>query len=342
MVFALFLIMVILVATVPYAQANADKYPGYVARKRVGSPALPALLSSLGALMPSPGLENPSESSPTLPSVSAVCSFSSPFLIGGVVSAPGGQFIERWDTGDLWFYNTTSRTCNFVHSAPAGGSCSPGSRCGYYGIASKDTLVALISWGVKGLWTCTFSTLQSHKCASVSAFIRLPHSFCSSMLSRFCNPDGAAIDKAANLWYVDVVNGVEVELTSASTYSQVGVVHFYRAPVDGIAIDLTNGNHWVSDYTCAGDVFLNGALVSQAGDALGSIALSKLNPHGTTHVYVGVTAACGNYRFAFVGDQNEFVILPTPFTSSNPIPGISAQLFFSSFFRHVWSTKDTV
>lgn len=334
-------ITMILTSAAPFSFAAPTKFPKYVAKKTTGSPQLSKLLSKLGTFMPSNGLDQNGAQNPAVSSsnIKLVCGFSSPFRIGGIATGPGGQFIERWDTGDLWFYDATSGTCKLIHVAPNGGYCSPGSTCGYVGIASKGSLVALISWGVDGLWTCTFSS-QSHSCASVSAFIHLPSAFCSSMPTGFCNPDGVAFDQANNLWYVDVVNGVEVELTQVSHYMKVGTVYFYGAPIDDIAIDPANGNHWVSDYTCAGNVYKNTVPVSSAGDALGSIALSNLNPSHVTHVYVGVTAQCGNYPFAFVGDQNEFIILPTPFTSSNPTPGISTRLYFSDFFGHVWLTKD--
>ncbi|HXZ89995.1 MAG TPA: hypothetical protein VEG61_02935 [Candidatus Dormibacteraeota bacterium] len=335
---ALGALILILVAPMPYAAANSNRFPGYSARRISGAPPVPKLLSRVGTYMPTIASESSSPSPLSL--VKAVCTFSSSFDVGGVATGSGGQFFSRWDTGSLWFYNKSSKRCTFVHAAPPGGACSAGSNCGYVGIASKGSLVALISWGLGGLWTCIFSSATG-KCSSVSAFIRLPGTFCSSTSSGFCNPDGAAFDISGNLWYADIVNGVEVELTATSHFKHVGATLYYGAPIDGVAIDPATGNQWVSDYTCAGDVYENGGLVSQAGDAIGSIALSNLNPSHTTHVYVGVTAACGNYPYAFVGDENDFIILPTPFSSPNPIMGISSQLYFSDFFGHVWLTKDT-
>jgi hypothetical protein len=339
-VVALLAFALVLIVAIPYTSGAPTKFPGFTPKNTGGSPPLTKLLSKLGTVMPTASMDQESAQPTSTSGVTLACRFSSPFLVGGVATGPGGQFVERWDTGDLWFYNTTSRTCRLIHYAPSGARCTPGSQCGYIGMASKGSLVALISWDREGLWTCAFSS--TGHCTSVSAFISLPSVFCSSMPSGFCNPDGAAIDAGGNFWYVDVVNGVEVELTAASHYTRVGTVFYYGMPIDGIAIDLTTGNHWVSDYTCAGNVYRNRALVSSAGDALGSIALSNLNPSHTTHVYVGVTAECGNYPGAFVGDQNEFVVLPTPFSSANPIPGISTRLFFSDLFGHVWSTRDTV
>ncbi len=339
-VFGVLVLLMLLSLAMPFSFGAPTKFPEYKAKKNHGSPPLPRLLSRHGAATPSSGL-GASQNTPLLSSsLSAVCSFSSPFTVGGVVSGPGGQFFERWDTGDLWFFNSTSKTCSFIHHAPTGGACSPGSNCGYYGIASKGSFVALISWAREGLWTCTFSS-ATHSCTSVSSFIPLSLTFCNSMPTRFCNPDGMSFDSGSNLWYADIDNGVEVELTSASHYASVGFVIHFAAPITDVAIDPSTGTHWVVDYTCAGDLYKNGNLVSQAGDALGSVAISNLNPFHVTHVYVGVTADCGNYPYAFVGDQSQFIILPSPFVSANPIPGISTSLYFSDFFGHVWLTKDT-
>lgn len=321
--------------------ADANTYPGYVAKKTTGKPQIPKLLSRLGSERDAHAHSSTQSISTSSPG-SLACSFSTPFVVGGVAAGPGGQYVERWDTGDLWFYDSTTKVCQLLIPAPSGGSCSPGSNCGYFGLASKNNLVALISWGLQGLWTCSFCQVSNAPVpAAQSPFIPLPFNFCLSMPAGFCNPDGAAFDNNYNLWYVDIVNGVEVELTTASGYSAVGTVVSYDAPIVGIAIDPNTGIHWVVDYTCRGNVYENRFIVSAAGDALESIALSNLNPSQTTHIYVGVTAKCGNYLAAFVGDQSEFTILPSPFTTPSEIPGLSTQLYFSDSFGDVWSTTDT-
>ena len=170
------------------------------------------------------------------------------------------------------------------------------------------------------------------------------------MPAGYCNPDGIAFDLKKNLWYVDVVNGVEVLLTAASHYNTVGGWLFYGPGYGstdglvGIAID-SKGNHWVVDTTCAGNLYENTVFTGfSAGDALDSIAISSSNPSHKPHIYVGVTNFCGNYLFPFVGDWTDYIVLPHPYESGgDAINGISTLLYFTDWsYNWVWVTTDTV
>jgi hypothetical protein len=174
------------------------------------------------------------------------------------------------------------------------------------------------------------------------------------MPAGYCQPIGAAFDPSMNLWYVDISNGVEVELTAASHYSAVGVFRSYTdnlncipgitcAPLTGITID-SKGNHWVVDSSCAGNVYDNGIWQFSVGDDLENAQISTLNPTNTAHLYLVVSNFCGNYPFPFVGEPTKGIILPHPYSSGwDDVPGLSTLLYFTDYeFYHVWLTVDTV
>jgi hypothetical protein len=153
------------------------------------------------------------------------------------------------------------------------------------------------------------------------------------MRETYCYPIGQAFDKAGNLWYVDFWQGWEVELTKASHYSKVGT---YRSDCTyglgcelvGIVIDSA-GNHWVSDYSCTGNVYENGLVKFSAGDELWGIGISTLNPSKKAHLYVAVDNYCGNYPYPFVGDATDLTILPHPYSSGyDYMSSISTYLTF--------------
>jgi len=338
-------LMLMLVFATPHVFADDEtpvtptvnvRFPGYHVSKTTGSPPLPAAVARIGTAKGSPGPL-------TKGFPRAVCSIPSPGMPGGIATGPGGQFIEDWNTGNLWFYNTATKKCTLIQKPPKGATAK-----GYWGLAVTGSLVALISFGAEGLWTCTYS---SGVCTTVSSFIPLRSKFCASMPAGYCNPDGLAFDKKTNLWYVDVVNSVEVEVTAASDYSAVGKINYYgpgyipSAPsgLIGIAID-GKGNHWVVDFTCSGNLYENRGLVSSNGDDVEGIAISKNNPYHAAHIYVTVTNFCGNYPGPFVGDMNDFKILPSPYSSgSDEMPGISTVLYFTDIDNdQVWLTKDTL
>jgi hypothetical protein len=166
------------------------------------------------------------------------------------------------------------------------------------------------------------------------------------MIAGSCDPIGLAFDKKGNLWYVDLENAVEVELTKASGYSKVGATRSYCSyglgcELAGIVIDSA-GNHWVTDFSCTGNVYKNGKIVFTAGDELWGITISTLNPSKMANLYVAVTNACGNYPYPFVGDASDFTILPHPYTTGgDAMPGISTQLYFTDVTNEfVWLTGE--
>jgi len=223
---------------------------------------------------------------------------------------------------------------------------------GWWGLAVMGRLVAAITFEAPaGLYLCAY---YSGSCTSTSAFIPLPAVFCASMPIGFCNPSGIAFDPSMNLWYVDALNGVEVELTAASHYSAVGVFRSYTdnlkceplstcAPLTGITID-SKGNHWVVDTSCAGNVYDNGIWQFSVGDDLTADQISTLNPTNTAHLYLAVQNDCGNYPFPFVGEPTKGIILPHPYSSGfDVMPGLSTLLYFADLSLDcVWLTIDTV
>jgi len=265
----------------------------------------------------------------------------------GIVTVAGGQLINDWITGNLWFYSTTTRTCTLIQTAPPAAPIY-----GWFGLAAMGKLVAVTSY-YGGLYLCAYSP-ATHTCTSTSGYIPIPTVFCASMPADYCNPDGAAFDLSMNLWYVDLVNGVEVELTAASHYSAVGVFRSYTdnlncipevtcAPIIGLTID-SKGNHWVVDTSCAGNVYDNGIWQFSVGDDLGAAGISTLNPTNTAHLYLAVTNTCGNYPFPFVGEPTKGIILPHPYSSGyDYMDGISTLLYFTDWsYGYVWLTVDTV
>jgi hypothetical protein len=357
-------LMLLLVFAAPHAYADDEtlpvpltptgivRFPGYHPVKTTGFVIPPGAVR--GGVKPSTG------KSAILPKgLKQVCSAFSG-APSGIVTVAGGQVIEDWVTGNLWFYSTASKTCTLMQTPPPTASV-----LGYFGLAVMGKLVAVITFGIPtpGLYLCTY---YSGSCTSTSAFIPLPAVFCASMPAGFCNPNGAAFDPGMNLWYVDFVNGVEVELTAASHYSAVGVFRSYTdnlkcipnypvgtcAPLLGITID-SKGNHWVVDTSCAGNVYDNGIWQFSVGDDLSADQISTLNPTNTAHLYLAVENYCGNYQFPFVGEPTKGIILPHPWTYGwDEMPGISTLLYFTDLVvgydsivflsDYVWLTIDTV
>jgi len=348
LVFATLSILLVLIVAAPHAYAQAAATPGddnqpvpIVAQAPGHFPTYKAVKTS-GAKIPAGAARNtgaPTSSAAVAGPLSArltrMCSaFSgSP---SGIAPVAGGQLIEDWATGKLWFYKTSTKSCTLIESPPSGGSGN-----GYWGLAVRKGLVVAISFDLQGFWTCKWDS-TTFTCKSRSAFIYLPSSFCASMPAGYCNPDGIAFDPSNHLWYEDPVNGVEVELPSVATGSgAVGTVFSYGAPVIGIVIDSGN-NHWVVDASCSGDVFENGGLVVQTGDDFNAVTISTSNPSHTAHLYGSVANECGNYPYPFVGDISDATILPHPYSSgSDEMPGVSTPLYFTDInFGKVWLTTD--
>jgi hypothetical protein len=140
---------------------------------------------------------------------------------------------------------------------------------------------------------------------------------------------------------------MEVELTKASHYSAVGGTRSICSVgtgcyLAGIVIDSA-GNHWVSDYSCTGNVYENGVVKFSAGDALYGIQISTLNPSKKAHLYVAVTDGCYNYPYPFVGDVSDLMILPHPYNTKvfDWMPGLSTLLYFTDLPNdYVWLTAE--
>jgi len=341
-------LMLLLVFAAPHAYADDEtppvpvtptgivRFPGYHPVKTTGFVIPPGAVR--GGVKPIAGTPAKVKGYPKL-----VCSIPSG-TASGIVTVAGGQLIEDWFTGNLWFYSTASKTCTLMQTAP------PAPPFGWFGLAVMGRLVAVTTEN-GGFYLCAY---YSGSCTSTSDYIPLPTVFCASMPASYCNPNGAAFDPSMNLWYVDIVNGVEVELTAASHYSAVGVFRSYTdnlkcipfstcAPLLGITID-SKGNHWVVDTSCAGNVYDNGIWQFSVGDDLSADQISTLNPTNTAHLYLAVENGCGNYPFPFVGEPTKGIILPHPWISGgDEMPGISTLLYFTDIdYDYVWLTIDTV
>ena len=235
-------LMLILVFATPHAYADDDenqpvpvmppanmKFPGYQP------------VNTTGAIIPpgaAPGAA-PISAIPTTPierGMKALCTIPGG-RPGGIASVSGGQLIGDWETGNLWFYNTATHSCTLIEKSPL-------PSIGYWGLAVTGSLVVLSRWYQPAAWWYCHYSSKTHTC-TFWKWLYIPPTapFCAAMPAGHCNPDGIAFDKSKNLYYVDVVNGVEVELTAATQYAWFQVVRWYSTKVIGIVIDSA-GNHW--------------------------------------------------------------------------------------------------
>jgi len=277
------------------------------------------------------------------PLVRQLCSV--PYLVStGIYAgdgAGGGAFVEDWITGNLLWCN--AGVAKVIATPPAGYSSY-----GYAGIGGvmfcsgalcqPQLVLVLLSWSVEGFYLCFGATPSG--CGSSSPFITLPSSFCASMLFGMCGPYGAALDRHLNLYYVDTLNGVVVECSSHSAYQSCTVLeNLYPYVPIGIFL-MANGNLWVSDFSCTGNVWLNGVVKYTVGDMLEGITMSSANPSHALHVYVGDTGMCTGFP-AHVLDVTDGDSMPTPFTGANEIPDVTPVLqFTSAFVGAVFVTQD--
>jgi hypothetical protein len=161
------------------------------------------------------------------------------------------------------------------------------------------------------------------------------------MAAGFCNPIGIALDKKLNVYYADFSSAVVVKCTYASGYQSCKVIEKLSGNPWGLYLD-SKGNIWVTDASCAGNVWKNGKSLVTLNDAVEGITNSSSNPSKTQHLYIGVTDFCGTYLNAFIFDLTDHNSLPSPFSGPNSIPAISTTLVFSSLRGAVYQDKDKV
>ena len=217
-----------------------------------------------------------------------VTSLTTGAYISGVVSGAGGVFFANWGSGELYHWDS-------VHGITAlYWQCSG---CGGYGIAAASTgsdsyRVAVSDWINSGIYYCNNVTATT--VGSCSGFITIDPTFCSTMPAGYCNPDGMDFDKSLNLFYVDAVNNVEVELTAVSGYTHAILYRTFPAgdAVVNIFIDQTNQTQYVTDNSCAGHVYANGKLIATLGQSLQAVTISSQNPDHKDHLYVALDGDC--------------------------------------------------
>ena len=284
--------------------------------------------------------------SPVLPATSLpplvrqLCAVSVSTGVYAGDGAGGGAFVEDWMTGNLVWCN--SGVAKVIAIPPAGySSIGYGGMGGVMycsGALCKPQLVlVMLSWWTEGFYFCYGATPSG--CGSSSPFIPLPIGFCTSMRYETCGPYAAALDRKLNLYYADSLNGVVAECY-APTYASCTVLEDLY-PYVPIGIFLTaNGNLWVSDFSCTGNVWLNGVVEYTVGDGLESITMSSANPSHALHVYVGDTGMCSESP-AHVLDVTDGDSMPTPFGGPNEIPDVTPVLqFTSAFVGAVFVTQD--
>jgi hypothetical protein len=162
------------------------------------------------------------------------------------------------------------------------------------------------------------------------------------MRTGFCNPFGTTLDNKLDVYYADELNGVVVECTSVSGYGTCTVLEnlYPEEPINLFLFpQVSNGNLWVSDYSCNGYVWLNGVVKYTVGDQLEGITLSTANPSHTLHVYVGDDGACTS-SVPHVVDLTDGLSLPTPFTGAGEIPGLTPVFQLTTGGATVYVTQD--
>ena len=268
-----------------------------------------------------------------------------PDYIGGVVAGAGGVFFVDNSNGYLHHWDSAHGDTFAAYPPPEGAGGD------YWGIAAKSfsglgLRVVVMSSTLRGLYFCNGVTYNS--ATSCSGFIPLMPSICSLLPTGNCNPFGIAFDKAGNLWYADPTNDMECELNKDTGYTSfVGYPNYINcisepvgAAPEGIFID-SNGNHWLADASCNGDVIENGATLFSIGESMQSIVLSNKNPIPSFHIYVGVTGICGSTP-AYIKDLNDGTHLGV-LSGPAQIPGIATNLYFTtnSFgSADLWKTSD--
>lgn len=270
--------------------------------------------------------------------------------IEGAYPGSGGVFVE-YDVSPVLM----ELTFCFANGKGIGSVASPPSTAPQYGYASMagvstKTLGIVLVLDVNdsnsspgpGFWFCEGAT--SKGCAIESTYITLPSGFCSVQSIGKCNPQGIALDKKMNVYYADPSNADVVKCTYVSGYQACSVIETLSNNPWGI-FRASNGDIWVTDNSCSGNVWKNGALQFSFGGPLEGITISNANPSGKPHLYFATTARCGFYTFAFIYDYTDRTITTppgAPFSGPNDIPSITTKLQFTTGNLGIlYTLKDT-
>jgi hypothetical protein len=273
---------------------------------------------------------------PNTPGVTYLCG-PGPGVPGGIYKGAGGAFVEDYNTGQLLWCASGAAT---VIANP------PGSVTGCYfqmgGIPTSVGLVLVLDSCYNQLWFCFGAT--SNGCSVQSEFISFPSSFCSTMSNGICNPDGIALDKKLNIYYTDQLNQVLVRCTYASGYHNCSTLETL-SDLPSFLYRASNGDLWVSDQGCSGNVWKNGVLQYTFGDRTGPITVSSANIPKSPHMYIAIGGGCGTFSYSFVFDITDGESLPSPFNPSTTtlISGLSTSLQISVYGNgNVYALKDKV
>jgi hypothetical protein len=305
------------------------------------------LLLACAALLTIPQIPAVS-AAPSPNSVSAYgCNYT--YFVGrteGAYPASGGVFVE-YDIApvEMFLSYCSSAGITEVASPPSGAPAAGYSSMG--GVSTSiGTVLVLDSASTAspgpGFWFC--EAVTTTHCGIESTYITLPSGFCSAQTAGRCDPQGIALDKKLNVYYADPLNAEVVECTLSSGYQTCTV----KESLSGKPTELfraSNGDLWVTDASCAGNVWKNGAVQYTMDDQVEGITMSNANPSKTSHLYFAVTAACGFYSFGFVIDASDSTILTplgSPFSGPAQIPFITTKLqFTTNTTETVYQIKDT-
>ena len=248
----------------------------------------------------------------------------------GIYPGTGGAFVEGWSSGNL--YSCSGGSSKLIAKVPSGAPS-----LGYFGMGGIKTatsgLVLILTNTNGGLWICKHATASG--CGSKSKYITLDPAFCLAEAAGFCNPDGTAVDKSLNLYYVDSANVQFVECTASSHYQACAVLPA-SSSLSGApsGLFMAGNTFYVSDGSCNGMVWMGSKTTlfyyAHVTESLQGIAVSSNNPSKTPHVYVTYEGTCSN-TVSGIYDVTDGKLLPTPFNSATQIGDVDSKLQFTTF-----------
>jgi hypothetical protein len=277
-------------------------------------------------------------------SVTLGCDYKFVSSVEGIYPGKGGAFVE-WDVPPFLMQLTFCKPGSGVTSVALPPSNAP--QYGYTSMAGVQTttlgtVLVLDSNNPPGFWICEGA--QSSGCAIETNYITLPSGFCSSQPFGNCDPMGIAMDKHMNVYYADPSNADVVKCTYLSGYQTCSTVETLTGNPAGI-YRASNGDLWVTDSSCAGNVWKNGAVVATMNDEVEGITISKANLDKAPHLYFAVTGRCF-YGSAFIFDYTDRQIITpygSPFSAPGDIPGITTKLWFTTgTLAKMYIAKDKV
>lgn len=292
----------------------------------------------------------PSMTVPSASAVTGVTTLCSSLPSGGVVgiypASNGGAFVEDFSTGDIDLCGGGG-PATVIAAPPMGASGQYYLGMGAVMTKTQGLVFALMNNVMQGFWLCYGASTSG--CTSESAFISLPSTFCKNEAIGICTPQGTALDKSLNLYYVDNNNAKLVECTASSSYTSCTNLGASSALSGSspVGLYLKGTTFYIADSSCSGKVWKGTrtslSLIGSVGDALTGITVSTKNPMKSLHVYVTDQGSCKNVA-AHVYDVTDKKPLPTPFTSTGTRLGtVDSNLQFTELYPtgSAFLTKDS-